>query len=408
MLICLRDLDKVRAFSLSRTTSRDTTKSLPLFEHYPRLKEKLAHVTLGQLPTPVQRLRRLGAELKIDHLYIKRDDLSGELYGGSKPRKLEFILGDAIRSGAKEVMTFGGAGSNHSLATALYARQLGLKSISLLVPQPNARYVRENLLMSHHFGAELCSCGTESGLMINRPLVYLSAMCHILRCRLKNGRRPYLVPPGGSSLPGIAGFVNAGLELKRQISEGEIPEPEYIYVACGTMGTTAGLLIGLKAAKLTTRVVSVRVTSEKFVNTKAMLSLISKVNSLLHSLDRSFPCFQFSAADIDIRHDCFGRRYALYTEEAMEAVALMREREDIKLDGTYTGKALVALIKDAENRVLRGKSVLFWNTLNSRPHPESAAEVDYRELPRQFHRYFREELQPLDRGPEHRPSSGDG
>ncbi len=401
-------MDKVRAFSLSRTTSRDTTKSLPLFEHSPQLEEKLAHITLAQLPTPVQRLRRLGAELNIDHLYVKRDDLSGELYGGNKPRKLEFILGDAIRSGAKEVMTFGGAGSNHSLATALYARQVGLRSISLLDPQPNARCVRENLLRSHQCGAELHLCGTELGPRINRPLVYLSAVCQVMRCRIKNGRRPYVVPTGGSSLPGIAGFVNAGLELKRQISDGEMPEPDYLYVACGTMGTTAGLILGLKAANLTTRVVSVRVTSKKSVNTRAMLGLISRANSLLHSLDRSFPLFQFSAADIDIRHDCFGRRYALYTEEAMEAVSLIREREDIKLDGTYTGKALVALIKDAENRVLRGKSVLFWNTLNSRPHPESTADLDYRELPRPFHRYFREEVQPLDREPEHCPSSGDG
>ncbi|MFU8795668.1 MAG: pyridoxal-phosphate dependent enzyme, partial [Dehalococcoidia bacterium] len=188
--------------------------------------------------------------------------------------------------------------------------------------------------------------------------------------------------------------------------DGETPQPHYIYVACGTMGTTAGLLLGLRAAKLDTRVVSVRVTAERFVNTRAMIRLIGRANSFLHSLDPSFPVFEFSAADIDIRHDCFGRRYALYTQEAMEAVSLMREREGIKLDGTYTGKAMVALIRDAENRVLRGKSVLFWNTLNSRSHPELTADLDYRELPRSFHRYFREEPQPLDREPENRRSGG--
>jgi 1-aminocyclopropane-1-carboxylate deaminase/D-cysteine desulfhydrase-like pyridoxal-dependent ACC family enzyme len=120
---------------------------IPLFKQYPKLEEKLPYISLGEFPTPVQKLERLGMELGVGNLYTKRDDLSGRLYGGNKPRKLEFILGDVLRSGAKEVITFGGAGSNHALATAIYSRQAGLKSISMLMPQPNARYVRNNLLV---------------------------------------------------------------------------------------------------------------------------------------------------------------------------------------------------------------------------------------------------------------------
>ncbi len=381
-------------------TAERGSQTLPLFERYPVLREKLPHVSLGEFPTPIEELKRLGNQLGIDHLYIKRDDLSGELYGGNKPRKLEFTLGDAVRSGAKEVMTFGAVGSNHAVATAVYAQQLGLKSISMLVPQPNARYVRHNLLAGHCAGAELHLCGAVSESMVNKPLVYLATVCRLLHCRLKNGRFPYLIPPGGSSLLGAIGFVNAAFELRDQIASGETPEPDCIYVACGTMGTTAGLLLGLRAAKLNTRVVSVRVTSERFVNTGSMLKLVSKVNSLIHSLDASFPVFDFSAADIDIRHNNFGERYALFTEEAVEAASLMSECQGIGLDGTYTGKALAALIDDARNRVLRGKKVLFWNTLNSKKPPASTSDLDYRNLPRCFHRYFRQEVQPLDRDSE--------
>jgi 1-aminocyclopropane-1-carboxylate deaminase/D-cysteine desulfhydrase-like pyridoxal-dependent ACC family enzyme len=371
--------------------------TLPLFEQYHLLGEKLPHVSLGEFPTPVQRLERLGAQLGIGHLYMKRDDLSGRLYGGNKPRKLEFILGDAIRSGATEVVTFGGAGSNHALATAVYAQYLGLKSISMLVPQPNARYVRDNLLMSHCCGAELHSvrAGMESTKSV--PLVFLATVYQLVRHRVKSGRFPYLIPPGGSSPLGVAGFVNAAFELRKQVTNDEMPEPEYVYVACGTMGTAAGLLLGLRAARLKSHVVSVRVTSEKFVNTGRMTKLINRTNSLIHSLDPSFPMFEFSPTDADIRHGYFGKRYALFTNEGMEAVSLMRECEDIKLDGTYTGKALAALIDDARNGNLRGKSVLFWNTLNSRSHPESMSNLDYHELPRCFHRYFEEDVQPLDR-----------
>jgi len=369
---------------------------IPLFEQYPLLREKLAYVPLGEFPTPVQKLERLGAELDISQLYIKRDDLSGKVYGGNKPRKLEFILGHALRSKAKEVITFGGVGSNHALATAIYTRGLGLKSISMLVPQPNAHYVRRNLLMSHYYGAELHLCGVGLESIRNMPLVYAATIYQLLRHRLKNGRFPYFVPPGGSSPLGVIGFVSAALELRKQITDGAIPEPAYVYVACGSIGTAAGLILGLKAAKLNTRVVSVGITGEKFVDIRSMIKLINRANLLLHSLDASFPMFEFSGTDVDIRHDHSGQRYALFTDEGMEAVSLMREFEGIKLDGTYTGKTLAALIDDAKNGSLRGKVVLFWNTLNSRDFSDVLSSVDYRSLPHGFHRYFEEEVQPLD------------
>ena len=259
---------------------------IPLFEQYPLLRERLSYISLGEFPTPVQKLEQLGVELDASQLYIKRDDLSGKLYGGNKPRKLEFILGSALRSGARDVITFGGAGSNHALATAIYARQAGLKSISMLMPQPNARYVRRNLLMSHYCGAELHSCGAQLESVRNMLLVYLATIYQLLRCRLKSGCFPKRIPPGGSSPFGVIGFVNAALELKEQIANSYMPEPEYIYVACGTMGTAAGLILGLRAANLKIRVVSVRVTSEKFVNTKGMIKLGPR------NLGSRFACFK--------------------------------------------------------------------------------------------------------------------
>jgi 1-aminocyclopropane-1-carboxylate deaminase/D-cysteine desulfhydrase-like pyridoxal-dependent ACC family enzyme len=375
---------------------KERIEMIPLFEQYPLLREKLAYVPLCELPTPVQKLERLGAELGISQLYIKRDDLSGKVYGGNKPRKLEFLLGNALHSKAKEVITFGGAGSNHALATAIYARHVGLKSISMLMPQPNAQYVRKNLLMSHYYGAELHLCGAELESVRNMPLVYAATIYQLLRHKLRSGYFPQFIPPGGSSPLGVIGFVNAALELRKQITDGEMPQPEYIYVACGTMGTASGLTIGLRAANLNSRVVSVQVTSEKFVNAREMIKLVNKTNSLLHSLDASFPRFEFPEKDVDIRHDYFGERYALFTKEGMEAVSLMRRCEGIKLDGTYTGKTLAALIDDAKNRRVQGKVVLFWNTLNSRDISDVISSVDYRSLPHDFHRYFEEKVQLLD------------
>lgn len=370
---------------------------ISLFKQYPLLREKLPYVPLGQFPTPVQKLDRIGRDLGMSRLYIKRDDFSGKIYGGNKPRKLEFLLGNALKANVKEVITFGGAGSNHALATAIYARQVGLKSISILMPQPNANYVRRNLLMSHYCGAELHLCGAELQSRRRMPLAFLATTYQLLRHRLKTGRFPQLIPPGGSSPLGVIGFVNAAFELKEQILNGEMPLPEYIYVASGTMGTAAGLMLGLRAANLKSRIVSVRVTDDKFLNSKGMIKLIDKTSSLLCSLDRSFTRLKFSEGDVDIRDSFFGQQYALFTKEGMEAVTRMGKSEGIKLDGTYTGKAFAAVIEDAKNEDLRDQVVLFWNTLNSRDFSDAISNVDYRNLPRGFHRYFEEEVQPLDR-----------
>lgn len=365
-----------------------SNRVIPLFSQYPLLGEKLPYIPLGEFPTPVERLHRLGQDIGVEHLYMKRDDLSGKSYGGNKVRKLEFLLGRARR--AKGVLTFGYAGSNHALATAIYTQQLGLKSISMLMPQPNAHYVRRNLLMGYH-------CGAELHQYRNQFLIAIGTICQLLCKKLRHGYFPQLIAPGGSSPLGVTGFVNAALELKQQVTGGEIPEPDLIYVALGSMGTAVGLILGLKVADLNSRVVSVRVIDERFASARKMVRLFHKTNAFLHLLDTTFPKFHFRAADIDIRYDFFGEQYGLFTEEGMAAVARMEKTEGLKLDGTYTGKALAALIHDAEKQVLRGKRVLFWNTYNSRDFSDIIDGIDYHQLPRCFHRYFEEDVQPLDR-----------
>ena len=362
---------------------------IPLCEQFPLLSAKLPYTALGEFPTPVEQLERLGKSIGLEQLYIKRDDLSGKVYGGNKVRKLEFLLGHALHTGAKEVLTFGFAGSNHALATAIYAHQVGLKSISMLMPQPNARYLRRNLLMSYY-------CGAELHQYRNVPFVALGTIYQLLRHKLKYRSFPEVIAAGGSSPLGVIGFVNAAFELKEQISRAELPEPDRIYVALGTTGTAAGLLLGLKAANLKSRVIAIRVADEQFANVRKMVKLFRETNSFLSSLDPTFPHVELSEQEINIRHEFFGRQYALFTREGMDAVNRMQQTEGITLDGTYTGKALAALIHDAENRDIKDEVLLFWNTYNARDLSEYVTAIDYRQLPRSFHRYFEEDVQTLD------------
>ncbi|MBN2073855.1 MAG: pyridoxal-phosphate dependent enzyme [Actinobacteria bacterium] len=360
-----------------------------LFESYPLLKDKLPYFPLGNFPTPVEKLENIGRKIGLNNLYIKRDDLSATVYGGNKVRKLEFILGSTIKTGVKEVLTFGFAGSNHALATAIYANKLGLRSISMLFPQPNARYVQNNLLMSYHSHAELHQYPNK--LLMGPGIIY-----QFLRHRLKYKHFPEVIPPGGSSVLGTTGFVNAAFELKKQIAEKEVPEPDYIYVALGTMGTAAGLLLGLKAADIKSKLITVRVVDKKIANMEKLEELFHKTNSYLTSLDKSFPVLEFPANRIEINHDFFGKKYALFTEEGMQAVRQIDDTEGIKLEGTYTGKTFAALISDATEKNIANDVILFWNTYNSKDFSDIITNIDYKELPGTFHIYFERKVQSLD------------
>jgi len=388
--------NNVTFFLLTREKDYKFYRMIPLFKKYPLLEKKLPHLDLGEFPTPVNELAGFGGGngtgtggLGAGRLFIKRDDLSGKVYGGNKVRKLEFLLADAMKKGAKEVLTFGGAGSNHALATAIYSGQHGMKSISMLVPQPISKNVRRNLLLSQHFGAELHISASTKRLAVD---VVKQLLIH----RLRTGRFPVIIPPGGSSPLGAIGFVNAAMELKEQIDARMLPQPDLIYVALGSNGTAVGLMLGLKAAGLRTKVVPVRVTVKSFSNDAIFLRLFRKTNELLHGMDSSFPIFNPAPGDLGIRHEFFGRGYGVYTQEGIDAARLLKNASGITLEYTYTAKAFAALVHDADRGLLKDKTVLFWDTYNSREFANELKTADYHTLPKSFHEYFEKEVQTLD------------
>ena len=365
------------------------TSTPHLFRAHPALAGKLAHVALVERPTPVERLSGLERETGAHGLYVKRDDLSARRYAGNKTRKLEFLLAAARASGAAEVLTFGAAGSNHALATAIYARALGLRSISMLVPEVNARAVRRNLLASWAAGAELHHYPDEARL--KAALRY-----QLQRHEAESGRAPHVIAGGGSSPLGVIGFVDAAFELRAQIDAGLLPPPARIYVALGTTGTAAGLRLGLDAAGVPARLIAVRVVHPDIGNAARLSLLYRQTASLLADIDPGFPRTTYDPDSIVIRHDYYGGRYALYTPAGMAAVARARETEGLELEGTYTGKAFAAFLEDAA-AASDSDPALFWHSYSTRALDAEVADVDYRALPRAFHRYFEEEVQALDR-----------
>ncbi|MDD3719016.1 MAG: pyridoxal-phosphate dependent enzyme [Actinomycetota bacterium] len=350
-----------------------------LFRRFPRLRDVLLHVALGEWPTPVERMRELEEAHGLPGFYVKRDDLSSKAYGGNKVRKLEFVLADALARKCDGVMTMGAAGSNHVLATAIHGKSLGLSTTALLFDQTCAEYVRRNLLMDYRSGVRMVWAHSI-------PLIPLAFLREMTGARLR-GERLYWLGPGGSSPLGCLGYVNAGLELAEQVEEGVLPEPGFVVTAMGTHGTSAGLWLGLRLSGLRSRVVGVAVVETAYCNAALWARLVNRTAALLNRLDPGIRAPQAGPSDLVYIANELGRGYAHLTPADVKAVREARELEGLQLEGTYTGKALAAALE--MGRGLSGdESVLFVNTYNSVDFSPQIAGTDYRLLSKPFHRFF--------------------
>jgi D-cysteine desulfhydrase len=345
---------------------------------------------LAELPTPVSVSEDLGRAVGCGPVWVKRDDACAPGYGGNKVRKLAFLLGRAQADGVKTVLTYGAAGSNHALATAIHARRLGLGTVALLVPQHNSASVGKNLLHHLEAGTDLRPCANGRAAAVETVRAFYQAA-------RADGRFPQVIPPGGSSPLGLAGFVDAAFELKAQVEAGLLPAPTRVYAASGTMGTVVGLTLGFAAAGLDCTTVAVRVTWEKFTSLAKARRLFHTTNHLLREADPSFPLLDFPEDRFELRDEFFGEDYGLWTPAGVEAMDLAGELAGLRLEGTYTGKAMAGLLADARCGRLGKQTALFWNTYNSVPWTPAAGAGDPARLPVAFQPYFTGELQPLER-----------
>lgn len=314
--------------------------------------QALPRCRLADLPTPVVRLDRVSTAVGAE-VWCKRDDRTSPEVGGNKVRKLELLLGAASAEGADVVITAGPVGSHHALSTALLARQVGLATEVAFVRQPWAPHVESYLRAAAALGVR------------GRPApeailpAFLQGMA--LRCRLQ-GRRPYVIPPGGSNALGTVGYVEAGLELAAQIEGGEVPLPASIHVSLGSGGTAAGLAVGLAAARVRTELVAVCATPHEAAHRVTLEALVEDTVELLRQTDPAFPDVTSAALDLVVVDAAeAGAGYALPTESA-RAAAEMAALDSLRLEGTYTAKAFAALLRDAAAKPAAGPR-LYWHTL---------------------------------------------
>lgn len=325
-----------------------------LFRRYPTLAERLPRVPLVSAPTPVERMSALealvGARVP---LYVKRDDLTAVPYGGNKPRKLEFLLGDARARGRRHLVTFGVVGSNHVRATAIYGSRNGFGVTAILVPQPPDPRLGRNFQAIRAEGARVIPVPSAAHAGAAAVVVAAWTLARTLR-------PPYIIPPGGSSAVGALGYVSAGLELADQVARGECPEPAAIYVAGGSNGTAAGLVLGLRLAGLGSRLVVVWVDDLLAVSPRAIAALANRAGRLLSRLGCPTP--RVAPDDFTVLDGYLGRGFGWPTLAGERATVQLAEAHGLTLDPDFTSKTAAAFLDAAIGRAAPGGPLLYWHT----------------------------------------------
>ena len=353
-----------------------------LFRLLPGAQGAIPWIPLARLPTPIDRVQVDVPGAGLRPVPVKRDDLTGELYGGNKVRKLEFLIANALHAGATRVITAGAFGSHHALATTMYARRAGLDVTVILFPQRITPHVRDIVMMIAGLGAEV---------RFTRRMEFVPVA--LGRVRRAFGPSAFVIPPGGSDAYGTLGYVECGLELARQWHDSDT-RPERIHVAAGTLGTVAGLALGLAIARGTARsraraaaggpgrdavqIAATRITSPLVTNERALSRLVARTYALLRT---SIKDQEIATPDvmrtITLIHDQIGEGYGRATRAGEDARARFATA-GLELDATYTAKSAAAFLADP--LTAQGRT-LFLNTLSAAEPRDAIANTSVDALP---------------------------
>ncbi len=308
-------------------------------------------VNLAHLPTPLEHLPRLSAELGGPQIFVKRDDCTGLATGGNKTRKLEFAMAEALQQGADTVVTVGAVQSNHVRQTAAAACKLGLQCEVLLehrVEDPTEYYSQSgNVLLDRIFGANLREypAGTD----------FDQAMDEVAAAVTASGGKPYLIPGGASNPVGALGYVNCAIELLQQIDERGL-DIGHIVTATGSAGTQAGLVVGLKAMSSGIPLLGVGVNVPQDEQEQKVYELACETAEYIGK--PGIVAREHVVANCDYIGDGYGIR----TDSMNEAVLMLARLEGLLFDPVYSGKALAGMIDLVRRDALGNGDIVFLHT----------------------------------------------
>ena len=313
------------------------------------MTHNLPKASLGYFPTPLIELTRLSKTLGGPKIYMKRDDNTGLALGGNKTRKLEYIMGDALAKGADTVITAGAIQSNHCRQTAGAAANLGLEC-HLVLGGEEPEQPQGNLLLDKVYGCHIHWTGE------NRKGEDIPALVAQLKAE---GKKPYVIPYGGSNELGAIAFIEAYKELNAQREALKV-DFSHIIFASSSGATHAGLILGNKILQTHSQIVGINIDKGEMDKVPFDEHIVSLANSTAQLIAADY---QFTADDLILNSDYVGDGYGVIGELEKEAIALTAQNEGILLDPVYTGRAMGGLLDMIRTRQLKPTdSVLFWHT----------------------------------------------
>jgi D-cysteine desulfhydrase len=311
--------------------------------------ESLARFPLAQLPTPIEELKALSRELGGPQLLIKRDDQTGLALGGNKTRKLEFLVGQALEQGADTLVTAGAAQSNHCRQTAAAAAKAGLRC-ELLLNGPQSELPNGNVLLDELLGARI------HWIQRSERAAKLRELPDQLR---QEGRKPYVIPVGGSNGVGAIGYVLAMVELVEQL-DGIKRRVDHVVFASSSGGTQAGIVVGAKVTGFAGQLHGVSIDKDNRDGASYGKELADIANECAQYIRSDA---QFTANDFNVEDSYLGGGYGVVSDLEREAIRLLGSREGIVLDPVYTSRAMGALLDLVRKKTCRpDETVLFWHT----------------------------------------------
>ncbi len=333
----------------------------------PDVLDEFPRLGWADAPTPIDALPSLAAELSLDWLGVKRDDLADGLYGSTKTRKLDFLLATPPWSEEAVWTSAGAIGSGHLASLALAAAKLDRRVEAHCFWEPPSTDVETNL------GA-LASGPTT--IHYHRSRIALATSRPTLIWGIGGSRG--VVPPGASAAAGVVGVVRGGLELAMQIQSGDLPAPDRVYVPCGTGGTAVGIALGLALGGSPTPVFAISTVERHLAGKRRLERLRHATGKLLEDGIGPLPA-GLSDSPLKIVHGYVGAGYGYPTDAAVAACRRLAAA-DVRAEPVYGGKAFAALL---EREVASGGGrVLYWLTSHRGDLPRAP---DWRDrLPRRL------------------------
>jgi D-cysteine desulfhydrase family pyridoxal phosphate-dependent enzyme len=311
---------------------------------------RLPRARLCPLPTPLEELPRFSEALGGPRILMKRDDLTGLAMGGNKARELEFLLGDAVAHDADTIITCGGSQSNHVRMTTAGAAKLGMTAHLVLGPGEHEE-MQGNILLDRVLGAEIHWVDTND---LDAQWAKMEAIALELKTA---GRRPFIIPRGGASPSGSAAYVNCVLEMSQQLNDMG-SGANWLFLASGTGGTQAGLMLGARwMMPQPFRVVGISVSRTSDDMRVRVSHHANEVAALLGAP------FDFGPDDVLVHDEYIGQGYGKPTPAGMEATRLMARTEGILLDPVYSAKGVAGMMDLVRRGVVgRDDTVMFLHT----------------------------------------------